>query len=422
MPSQHIARRRRTPPHFGLRRLRPVPPAKRVTSAPALLSLLLVATPSAALAQRALRMDAPERYVVQPGDTLWQIAERFLDAPWRWPQVWQANPDIADPNRIYPGDVLVADRSGASPRIRKANGGDGLRTVKLSPRVRVRDLDREIPAIPIHAIAPFLSRPLITTAQALEGSPYVVGFAADKLMGGPGDSLLVRGISTADSVRWEILRPGRAYRDPATGEPLGFGATAVASAELQRPGDPATLVVTDARQEIKPGDRARPARAEAPVHSFFPHPAKAGVRGRIIAALRGVSHIGQYDVIALNLGRRDGVEAGTVLATYRGGELRRDDVRSASARQHPGNQPPAEATHRHGAWQPDGHERERSEPNTPPPRQRGAASREPQYRVPDSHTGTIMVFRAFEKMSFALVMRARQAIHLDEMVAPPRPR
>lgn len=419
MPSQHIAHRRRTPPRFGLR---PMPLAERATSVAALLSLLLAATPNAALAQRALRMDAPERYVVQPGDTLWQIAERFLDAPWRWPQVWQANPDIADPNRIYPGDVLVADRSGASPRIRKANGGDGLRTVKLSPRVRVRDLDREIPAIPIRAIAPFLARPLITTAQALEGAPYVVGFAADKLMAGPGDTLLVRGISTADSARWEILRPGRAYRDPATGELLGFGATAVASAELQRPGDPATLVVTDARQEIKPGDRVRPARAEAPVHSFLPRPAEAGVRGRIIAALRGVSHIGQYDVVALNLGRRDGVETGTVLATYRGGELRRDDVRSTGAHHNAGNRPPAEATHRHGARQPDGHDREWSAPNAPPPRQRGAASQEPQYRVPDFRTGTIMVFRSFEKMSFALVMHAHQAIHLGELVAPPRPR
>ena len=421
MPSQPNARRapaalHRTAPHQESAR---APHTRPAAVALALACLLLLAA-TTATAQGPLRTDAPERYVVQPGDTLWGIAGRFLNEPWRWRQVWEANPGIANPNRIYPGDVLVVDRSSGSPRIRKADGGGGLRTVKLSPRVRVEELDREIPTIPVNAVAPFLSRPLITTAEEIDSAPYVVGFPEEKLIGGLGDTLFVRSIITARNDRWDVLRPGRAYRDPDTNELLGYVATSVASAQLERLGDPATLVVTRSQKEVEVGDRVRPAQDEEPIRSFLPRPATAGMRGRIIAVLNGVSQIGQFDVVALNRGRREGVEVGTVFSAYQGGQLRRDRVQARRSGWNWRSESPADTSFWFGDWELDGWNRDRPDPNAPLPLHRRASRADGQFIVPDSRTGVVMVFRTFEKVSFALVMFANQAIHVGEVVAPPR--
>jgi hypothetical protein len=421
MPSQPIARRA---PAALPQSLRPQWSARAPHTRPAAIALalacLLLTAATAAAAQDALRADAPERYVVQPGDTLWGIAERFLSEPWRWRQVWQANPGIANPSQIYPGDVLVVDRSGGSPRIRKADGGGGLRTVKLSPRVRVEELDREIPTIPVNAVAPFLSRPLITTAAEIGSAPYVVGFPEEKIIGGLGDTLFVRSIISARNDRWDVLRPGRPYRDPDTNELLGYVATSVASARLERLGDPATLVVTRSHKEVEVGDRVRPAQGDEPLRSFLPRPATAAMRGKIIAVLNGVSQIGQYDVVALNRGRREGVEVGTVFAAYRGGQLRSDRVQARRSGWNWRNESPADTSFWYGDWELDGWNRDRPDPNAPLPLHRRASRANDQYMVPDSRTGVVMVFRAFEKVSFALVMFAKKAIHVGEVVAPPR--
>ncbi|WP_295881789.1 LysM peptidoglycan-binding domain-containing protein [uncultured Thiohalocapsa sp.] len=384
----------------------------------AMLALLLTA--HTALAQGPLRADAPERYVVRPGDTLWDIAGRFLHEPWRWREVWQANPDIANPNRIYPGDVLVVDYTSGSPRIRTLQGGGGLRTVKLSPRVRVTDLDREIPAIPVNAVAPFLSRPLVTEAEEIDRAPYVVGFPDEKIIGGLGDTLYVRSITRAGNDRWEVLRPGQAYRDPDTGEVLGYEASSVATARLERLGDPATLVVTRSRKEVEVGDRLRPARDEEPIRSFFPRPGPAGMRGSVISVLNGVSQIGQYDVVVLNRGARDAVEVGQVFEAYRGGELRRDPVQARRTDWNWRNESPADASFWLGDWELDGWVRDKPDPNAPLPLHRRASRGSDKYIVPDSRSGVLMVFRVFPKVSFALVMYANKPMHVGEIVSAPR--
>jgi nucleoid-associated protein YgaU len=370
-------------------------------------------------AQVMLAPDAPSTYVVRAGDTLWAVAGRFLRDPWRWPDVWQANPGVEDPNRIYPGEVLELVYEGGSPRVRAARGG-GLRTVKLSPRVRVTELDRAIPTIPLSAVAPFLSRPVVTGADEIDRAPYVVGFADDKLIAGTGDAIYVRSILTASGDRYEVLRPGQAYRDPDTNRVLGYEAAFVATARLERLGDPATLVVTRSRIEVEAGDRVRPARDDEPVRSFLPRPAPAGVEGKIIAVLNGVYEIGQYDAIVLNRGSRHGLEPGQVLEVYRGGELRRDRVRSRRTDWNWRDETPLDTSFWYGDWEITGWERDRPDPNDPLPLHRRAERMSERYLVPDSRSGAAMVFRVFPDVSFALVMRATRAMHVGEIVTAPR--
>jgi hypothetical protein len=406
----------------------PTPPRLRAGSATArcrsdlavvlcLLGCLLCAAPVAA--QGLMKAGHPETYVVQPGDTLWSIAARFLNEPWRWPQVWQANPGVSNPNRIYPGDRLVVDYSGGKPRIRRSTGG-GMRTVKLSPRVRVTDLDREIPTIPINAVAPFLSRPVVTEAQGIDDAPYIVGFPEEKIVGGVDDTVYVRSIMKAADDRWEILRPGTEYRDPDTNELLGFEASSVATARLERLGDPATLLITRSNKEAAIGDRVRPARDDEPVRSFFPTPAPATLRGKIISVLNGVSQIGQYDVVVLNRGSREGAEVGYVFEVFRGGELRRDPVKGRRSAWNWRNESPADTSFWFGDWEMDGWNVDKPDSNAPLPLHRRTSRPWNEYIVPDSRSGVLMVFRVFPKVSFALVMYANRPMHVGETIATPR--
>jgi len=393
--------------------------ARRCRLGPRLWWLLSLLVAGAAWGQPALNPDHPRTYTVQPGDTLWGIAGRFLRDPWLWSEVWEANSEIGNPNLIYPGDVLeLTYDSAGNPRVRTARGG--MRVVKLSPRVRVTELDRAIPTIPVNAIAPFLSRPFVADSSAIDDAPYVVGFPEGHILAGTGDTFYVRSIFDAPDNRYEILRPGQEYRDPDTGEVLGFEAAFVAEARLERAGDPATLTVTRAAMEVEIADRAHPARETTPIRSFVPNPAPAGLEGKIIAVLGGVSQIGQYDVVVLNRGQRDGVDIGQVFEAYRGGNERRDPVRARRTDWNWRNETPLDTSFWLGDWEITGWRSGEPDENAPLPLHRKAERMNDTYIVPDSRAGVVMVFRVFPRVSFALVMYARQAMHIGDAVAPPR--
>lgn len=391
---------------------------------PVLLVALLVIPLSAltlvhrAFAQVQLQPEAPEVYTVRPGDTLWNIAGRFLRDPWLWPEVWQGNPEIANPNLIYPGDRLVLDLSQAgAPRIRRATGG--MRVVKLSPRVRVTQLDAAIPTIPIGSVAPFLTRPWVADSQALDEAPYVVGFQGERILAATGDRFFVRGLTDSRSETFEVLRPGEALRDPDTDEVLGYEALYVAEIQLQSPGDPATLRVVRTDQQIQIGDRVQPARDDIAVRSFLPRPAPTGLEGHIISVLDGVSQIGQYDVVVLDRGERDGVEVGHVFGVFRGGQEARDQVERNRGRWNWRNESPLDSAFWLGDWQITGWNRDKPDPNASLPLHRRTERPSATYVVPFSRSGVLMVFRVFPRVSFALVMRANKAMHVGEMVAGP---
>ncbi len=319
----------------------------------------------------ALNPDHPDRYVVVEGDTLWDIAARFLRDPWLWPNIWYANPQIANPHLIYPGDVISLVYVDGQPRLRLSRG---LPVVKLSPKVRVEPIRRAIPTIPLDAVEPFLTRPLVTTREALDQAPYVVQAADEHVITGAGDRVYARGLPPDGPGTWVVVRAGDEYVDPDTGEFLGLEATYVGDAEVQRMGDPATLWLTGTSREVLVGDRLMPVAGDGEAAVFQPQPAPAEIEGRIIAVVDGVSQIGQHQVVVINRGSREGLERGHVLAVYQAGEVIPDTV-----------------------------------------------SEDPDdtVRLPDERAGELMVFRVFDKVSYGLIMRAARAMHVLDTVRAP---
>jgi len=334
----------------------------------------------AAAGQVTLTSDHPDRYVVVKGDTLWDIAGRFLSEPWRWPDVWQANPQVENPHLIYPGDTLVLSFVDGKPQItvagRSPSPANDLKgsVVKLSPKVRVSALPKAIPSIPIDAIQQFLTRPYVAEKQQLDSAPYIVEFADEHIAGGAGNRAYVRSIDSANHRKYDVIRPGDPYLDAITGEVLGHEALYIASSILQRTGDPATILLESTEMEALKGDRLIPAVEDKPLATFFPKPPKGKVHGSIIAVLGGVSQIGQYNVVVVDRGQVDGLEAGTVLAIDQKGQLTRDTVTENSA---------------------------------------------DTVQLPDERAGTLMIFRSFPRVSFGLVMDATKALHVKDRVRNP---
>jgi hypothetical protein len=324
-----------------------------------------------------IRDDAPVTYVVKKGDTLWDIATTFLTSPWRWPEVWHINPQVRNPHLIYPGDVLTLTYVDGKPVVQVQDGVAGvppttLPTVKLSPRVRVEPLERAIPTIPYDAISQFLSRPRVVTPEELRRAPYMISAQEEHLIGGPGYPVYVRGLNGGDVKDFVVVRLGEPYLNPEDPDDvLGYEAIHVADARLQRQGDPATVMLVRAKREALTGDRLLPADDGMLEQNYLPHPPVAEVEGRIVGVMGAVSQIGQFQVVAISKGVRDDMEPGHVLAIYQAGGLVRDPY-----------------------------------------------TRE-EVRLPRERAGTLMVFRVFDRVSYALVMDATRAIHLHDVVTNP---
>ncbi len=318
-----------------------------------------------------LRQGHPDRHVVVKGDTLWDIAERFLEQPWRWPDIWYVNPNIENPHLIYPGDVIVLTLVDGEPRLALKRGGH---TAKLSPQVRVSPLPTAIPTIPMNAIRPFLSRTGVVGPGELESAPYVVEIAGEHVIGGPGNRVYVRTIDQDSHQNYVTFRPGDVYRDPVTDEVLGYEAIYLGDALLRSAGDPASLDLVSAVQEINIGDRLVPSRQEEVQPNFIPHAPDFQVAGQIISVLNGVSQIGQYQVVVLNRGEREGLEPGHVLSVFETGKTIRDLV---------------------------------------------GEDADDEVRLPDEHAGTLLVFRTFDRVSYGLIMQANRAMHLLDAVRSP---
>jgi hypothetical protein len=325
---------------------------------------------SIAAAEDLLADNHPERYVVRKGDTLWDIASRFLRDPWRWPDIWQVNPQVANPHLIYPGDELELVYIDGRPQLRLTRGP---RELKLSPEARSVPWDGRIPTVPIDAIAPFLTRPYVVSEEELDAAPYVVALADEHIVGGAGQRAYVRSIESGDPRKFDVIRPGDAYRDADTGEVLGYEGLYVGSVETQRTGDPATVFITRAEIETVIGDRLIPVLDEEPLADFYPKAPDGQIDGSIIAVLKGVSQIGQYQVVVLDRGAADGLSPGTVLRIDQKGETIRDIV----------------------------------------------AGGRKQVTLPDEEAGLLMVFRTFDRVSFGLVMHATKALHILDRVRNP---
>ncbi len=333
-----------------------------------------------------LRPGHPTRYVVQKGDTLWDIAGRFLNKPWRWPEIWQVNPEIRNPHLIYPGDELSLVYVDGRPRLMVNRG-----PVKLSPSVRSTPVRQAVPTIPIDHIAPYLSRPYVLDKKNFHDLPYVVGFANEHLAAGAGQQLYVKNLGDATEEQYDIVRPGEPYRDGRTNEILGYEAICVGSGKVtRRQGEIAGLSVFRTRREILGGDRLLPFSSAEMATDFQPHAPKQEIQGTIIAALDRVNEIGRYDVVVIDRGSRDGLDPGTVLQIDNSGEVVIDPV-----------------------LREEGIEFEDRFLNMP--RRRFPA----EVKLPDEEAGLLMIFRTFDRVSFGLVMYASKAIHIHDRVVNP---
>lgn len=337
-----------------------------------LLALLLLVASGLAQAQVQLRDGYPQRYTVAQGDTLWDISGRFLSKPWQWPEIWHANPQIANPDLIYPGDTLVLTFVDGQPRL-SVQRGASRGTIKLSPTVRTSPVAEAIPTIPLGAINAFLlDNRVVDSAEDFARAPYIVAGNQERVLSGRGDRIYGRGQFAPDQSAYGIFRQGKTYFDPTTHEVLGINADNIGGAEvIATEGDVATLSLQASNAEVRLGDRLFPTGL-TPVNSFFyPSPPTREVHGTILDVPRGVTQIGKYDVVTLNRGRRDGLVEGNVLAIYKTGETVRDRVTGE------------------------------------------------QVKVPDERAGMLMVFRTYEKLSYGLVLNANRSLAIMDKVTNP---
>lgn len=344
----------------------------------AVIAATLLTTPLMAQQRSDIKLqeNVPDRYVVVPGDTLWSIAAKFLKDPWRWPEMWKLNEnEIKNPHLIYPGDVIVFERSGRQPELKI---GD---TVKLLPRVRSEDIGSQpVPSIPPRIIEPFLSRPLVVEPDGLNSAPRIIAAQADRVYLGSGDLAYVSGINDAklDSL-WQIYRPGKLLIDPESQKTLGYEAVFLGNSKVTKAGDPATIQIFGAQQEIGKGDRLI-AAGPLVLQSYAPHAPRVVVKGRIIASRGGMRETGPQNVVALNIGRNDGLEPGHVLALLRLGRTNVDKTDVSK-------------------WY--------------------AADKVETTKLPDERYGLVFVFRIFDRVSYALVMSASRTVLIDDVVTTP---
>ncbi|WP_158700896.1 LysM peptidoglycan-binding domain-containing protein [Phytohalomonas tamaricis] len=344
---------------------------KRISTVMAGVMVFLLLSLPRAFAQQdvTIRSDAPTRYTVMEGDTLWNIAARFLDHPWQWPALWRTNSTIADPDLIYPGDHLILMNNGNAPYLQLVRGE--ARVIKLSPQMRRLPERNAIEAIELDTLKVFLAAHRVIDPQAIEGAAYVVSGDDQRLVNAAGDRIFVAGTLPAGSRHFGVYMPGGYYRS-ASGELLGQALIALGEATLEQTGTPlATLRLTRVSREVGSGALILPYDEAHFELMFMPHPVESHVHGRIIATPDDTRVIGARSIVVIGLGQRDGLAPGDVLGVQRQGGTVSDPLTQET------------------------------------------------LTLPDEEAGTLMVFRSFDRISYALVMRADTPLGIGDQVGAP---
>jgi LysM repeat protein len=334
-----------------------------------------------------LAPNAPDTYTVQPRDTLWDISKLYLTSPWRWPELWGMNLEqIRNPHLIYPGQVLVLEKTGDRARLRvaQASGSAPESTVKLSPRVRSNTLDSgAIGSLPLHLIGPFLNEAVIYNADELMAAPRVVAAEEGHVSIMPGQLAYVVG-DLRPASGYRLFREPTALIDPDSGELLGFESRYVGTAEFVRPGGaapgpdgqslvvPATVQVGHVRLEVNANDRLAPL-PQRDFDAYAPHHPGQPIGGRVISIYGEGLSAGQNQIVTLNKGARDGLERGHVLALWRAGARIAD----------PGGPPGT------------------------------------RLQLPNERNGLLFVFRVFDRASYALIMNVNVPVFAGDAFTQP---
>ncbi len=323
----------------------------------------------------ALAPNAPERYTVKSGDTLWDLSAMYLVSPWRWPELWGMNKtQIRNPHLIYPGQVLVLVRDGDRARLQLADGEPGVG--RLEPRIRDIGAERTaISAIPNNLIEPFLSQPLVLDARGLADSPRIVATMEGRVFVGRGDDAYARGIQDDSIVNYNVYRPLRPLFDPddkVRKNPIAYEAFFLGTANKVGGGEIAKMRIDSSKQEIGIGDRLIPFERQQIV-SYVPKRPEAPIDARVIAIYDGVRYAGGGQIVTLSRGTDEGVASGDVLQLWRTGETMLD--RTAEKREF--------------------------------------------IKLPDEQIGLAFVFRTFTGISYALIQRGTQPVQVGDRASNP---
>lgn len=336
------------------------------------LSIILIFTAASAQAQNiALAANSPDVYVVEKGDTLWDISAMFLEEPWRWPEIWQVNPEIANPDLIYPGDRLRMIYINGQPRIVMERGDR--QTVKLSPQVREEPLSSPIPAIPRAALAGFLAENRIVEKESFELAPYILASTSGNLLMGSGHEVYVRGDWNRSIRDYEIFRLGKAYqgsnKEALGQEVINLGELRIVSGESE---EVRRALITRSRVELKAGDRLLPKEASTFDDTIFPTIPAIPLNGVVIGLLNEAEKAAQFDSLVLNLGKVDGVESGDILSIYRPGDYVDDPVTGK------------------------------------------------KINLPSQEIGLVMAYRVFDKLSYGVILSLTEPSQVGNTLATPK--
>jgi LysM repeat protein len=325
-----------------------------------------------------LAPNAPDSYVVKRGDTLWGIAKVFLRDPWYWPEIWQVNPQVHNPHLIYPGDTLRLVFIEGKPQILLQRGD----AARVEPRVRSEPLETAITTIPYATVAAFMSKPSVLDQEQIKHAPYVLATRDLHVVMSDGDTLYARGFTgpVESGAHYNVVRIGEKLIDPDDKRLLGYNGIFTGAAHVTRGGDTVSLIMTESALETRAGDKLIPGGVDVPL-DFIPSPPRIKTNGRIIAVADGVSIIGQYYVVVVNRGARDGLAPGNVLAVYDTGPVVHD-------------------TDKKGFFNTD---------------QLGAK----KVQLPSERTGTFMVFKTFDNISYGLIMEATNLIRVGDKIQSP---
>jgi hypothetical protein len=370
-----------------------------------LFGLVLLAMPLGASAaeQISLRADTPQRYTVVEGDTLWDIAGQFLEEPWLWPEVWQINPQIDNPDLIYPGDIIElayvdgapvlrlsrADNAEGGARAADADVPAGLRTVRLSPQVRRELLLSPVPAIPLDLISSYFSENSVVSATAFDIAPYLLGEREGRTMATTGDEVLARGQWATGVITYDIVRKGRELMDPDDSDAMvGLEAIFVGTATITRTNNQEAVMTIDRSiQEVRAGDRLIPRESVALNSTYMPRPPPFAVNAAIVSIGSGNSIGGLYDTLILNTGQTDGIEVGQVL-TLQEPALEMVDTQASVG---------------------------------PLQRLKQVLGFADDHRTsfPGANIGTVLIYRVFDDASLGLVLKSNNAVRLNDRAVTP---
>ena len=338
----------------------------------ALAAILLIMSSLGMAYESPIRTDSPNSYTVRKGDTLWDISNAFLKSPWLWPEIWHANPQIHNPHLIFPGDLVSLVYIDGRPRLTVVSRGNTGRTVKLSPKVRKLPAESAIPAIPLSAINAYLNNSRIFSSESELGkAPYIFASKDGRSASSMGDKVYGRGEFSNLGQNYEVYRKGMVLIDPVSGENLGIVGEEIASLNVKKvTGDVATLVIQEARREVRTGDRLVLEEPFSLVTTFFPRAPDAPIEGAIVTNLNGSSKAVRFDTVVINRGQRESLRQGDILAIYKTMQVT-DEISNEL------------------------------------------------ITLPPERVGLVMVYRPFERLSYGLVLSASEDIESGDLLKSP---